>query len=130
MKQSNSNRRNKSMQDKINYENAIMRNKILNALQQKKKSHSLSKVERTNPRKVSLQEEMYQTNLKLGERLTNMRSDISHKYNFKEHEKMSDQYSMMIQKKSPKKKAYMKSLTSKRVRGITILPEIEDSLYS
>ena len=73
---------------------------------------------------------MYQTNLKLGERLTSIKSGLSTRMNLKEHGKMTEQYSEMIQKKSPKKKAYLKSLTNKRLRGFTILPEIDDISYS
>lgn len=67
---------------------------------------------------------MYQTNLKMGQRLTNMQSDLHTKYNFKEHERMSDQYSLMIQKKSPKKRAYLKSLTNKQVPAGNLFPEL------
>lgn len=66
----------------------------------------------------------------MGERLSSMRSDLNTKMNLKGHERMAEQYSMMIQKKSPKKKAYLKSLTSKRIKGISILPEIDDISYS
>ena len=65
------------MQDRINYENAILRNKILSAMQEAKKSTSMSKAERRNPFRTANQEEMYQTNVKMGQRLSNIRSDLS-----------------------------------------------------
>lgn len=73
------------MQDRINYENSILRNKILDALQESKNPSSTNKIERTNPLKTAKQEEMYQTNLKMGQRLTSMRSELNNKLNFKEH---------------------------------------------
>lgn len=64
------------MQERINYENAILRNKILDALQENKKTCLTNPINRTNPFKTAQMEQMYQTNLKMGERLSSMRSDL------------------------------------------------------
>lgn len=78
------------------------------------------------PFRVAQEEEMYKTNIRLGQRLSKMESELKVKYNFKEHERMAEQYSLMIQKKSPKKKAYMKALTSKRVKGLGLISDFDD----
>lgn len=78
--------------------------------------------DKISPTKNSEAEEMYKTNLKIGARLHYIKSEVGAICNDKEHYRESKKLLDMIQKKSPKKRAYLKSLVKKKVYSNTLLP--------
>ena len=96
-------------------------------MEKKSKQASSPQVEKGNPYRESKFAEIYEDNVKMSRRLCNVKSHIISKEEIEENSRKLESDMERIQKKSPKKKAYMRTLAKKQHESW--LPHISEDFY-